>query len=142
MRKLKSLVGTQTPEEILAIQEQGATGADVQVLAGEDGSILAAYVKAKPSVQVLAVKPDGVGCTSDGPSNKASACVKTKSGTPYGYTGGGTLKTNIKNAVTGFAGRDGYDTGFWSGDKVALALQGNTLNLASKTITSIVRTPH
>jgi hypothetical protein len=142
VRKLKSLVGTQTQAEILAIQEQGASGADVQALAGEDGTIIAAYVKAKPSVHVLAVSPVGPGCTSDGPTNKASACVRTTSGTPYGYTGGGTLKTNIKSAKTGFAGNDGYDTGFWTGNQVALALRGVTVNLASKTITSIVRTPH
>lgn len=142
VRKLKSLVGTQTQAEILAIQEQGASGADAQALAGEDGTIIAAYVKAKPSVHVLAVSPVGPGCTSDGPTNKASACVRTTSGTPYGYTGGGTLKTNIKSAKTGFAGNDGYDTGFWTGNQVALALQGVTVNLASKTITSIVRTPH
>jgi len=57
VRKLKSLVGTQTQEEILAIQKQGAIGADVQVLAANDGSILAAYVKSEPSIGVRSVKP-------------------------------------------------------------------------------------
>jgi len=57
--KLKSLVGTRSPEQIEDIQKLGATGADVEVLSAPNGAAIAAYVASKPSVSALAVSPVG-----------------------------------------------------------------------------------
>lgn len=57
--KLKSLVGTRSPEQIEDIQKLGATGADVEVLSAFNGAAIAAYVASKPSVSALAVSPVG-----------------------------------------------------------------------------------
>lgn len=131
--KLKSLVGTQTPAEIEQIQRQGALGKNVQVLYAEDGTITAAYVAASPKVSVRAVSPVGPGCT------KTSACVRTKQGVPYGFTGKGVLSTKIPNAISGYAGYDGLSTNFWSGNTAYVARPGVTVNLPSFTMTKINR---
>jgi len=133
VQKLKSLVGTQTPAEIEQIQRQGALGKSVQLLYAEDGTVTAAYIATSPKASVRAVSPVGPGCT------RTSACVRTKQGVPYGFTGKGTLSTKIPNAISGYAGYDGLSTNFWNGNTAYVARPGVTVNLPSVTMTKINR---